>query len=43
MRVFDRQAKLLQTERSARNPELDSFDFLKEEIGYRYFLYRVSQ
>ncbi|XP_023333476.1 arginine-hydroxylase NDUFAF5, mitochondrial-like [Eurytemora carolleeae] len=35
MQVFDRQAKLLQTERSARNPELDSFDFLKEEIGYR--------
>lgn len=33
--VFDRRAKLLQSERAAHNPDVDSFDFLKEEIGYR--------
>jgi len=33
--IFDRQTKLIQTERAAANPQLDTFDFLKEEIGYR--------
>jgi len=33
--IFDRQNKLIQTERAAANPHLDNFDFLKEEIGYR--------
>jgi len=34
-KVFDRRAKLLQLERAASNPEVDNYDFLKEEIGYR--------
>jgi len=33
--VFDRQTKLLQCERAAANPNVDNFDFMKEEIGYR--------
>ena len=33
--VFDRRSKLLQSERAAHSLDLDSFDFLKEEIGYR--------
>jgi len=33
--VFDRRAKLLQCERAANNPDVDNYDFLKEEIGYR--------
>lgn len=35
MNVFDRQAKLLQRERAARNPDVAVFDYLKEEVGYR--------
>jgi len=34
-KVFDRRAKLLQRERAAANPDLDNYDFLKEEVGYR--------
>jgi len=33
--VFDRRAKLLQRERAAASAEVDRFDFLKEEVGYR--------
>eukprot|EP00088_Acartia_fossae_P049755 TRINITY_DN5509_c0_g1_i3.p1 TRINITY_DN5509_c0_g1~~TRINITY_DN5509_c0_g1_i3.p1 ORF type:complete len:345 (+),score=57.61 TRINITY_DN5509_c0_g1_i3:32-1066(+) len=33
--IFDRRAKLIQNERAAINPDLDNYDFLKEEIGYR--------
>ena len=33
--VFDRRAKLLQQERAAARSDVDSFDFLKEEVGYR--------
>ncbi|KAK3878071.1 hypothetical protein Pcinc_017283 [Petrolisthes cinctipes] len=33
--VFDRQSKLLQRERAARNPDVAVFDYLKEEVGYR--------
>ncbi|KAK7082788.1 NADH dehydrogenase [ubiquinone] 1 alpha subcomplex assembly factor 5 [Halocaridina rubra] len=33
--VFDRNAKLLQRERAAKNPNVAVFDYLKEEVGYR--------
>ena len=33
MRVFDRRTKLLQRERAAANPEIEQYDFLKEEVG----------
>ena len=33
--VFDRRAKLLQQERAAARSDVDSFDFLKEEVGFR--------
>jgi len=35
MHVFDRRAKLLQRERAAANRDVEKFDFLKEEVGYR--------
>jgi len=35
VRVFDRRAKLLQRERAAANPEVEKYDFMKEEVGYR--------
>lgn len=35
LNVFDRRAKLLQRERAAANPDVDNYDFLKEEVGYR--------
>jgi len=34
-RVFDRRAKLVQRERAAASPEVESYDFLKDEVGYR--------
>ena len=33
--VFDRRSKLLQRERAAAMPDVDNYDFLKEEVGYR--------
>eukprot|EP00092_Neocalanus_flemingeri_P027537 GFUD01029876.1.p1 GENE.GFUD01029876.1~~GFUD01029876.1.p1 ORF type:complete len:361 (+),score=119.82 GFUD01029876.1:37-1119(+) len=33
--VFDRRAKLLQKERAAASPDVDNYDFMKEEVGYR--------
>jgi len=33
--VFDRRSKLLQRERAASNPDVDNYDFMKEEVGYR--------
>lgn len=33
--VFDRKAKLLQRERAALSEEVDVYDYLKEEIGFR--------
>jgi len=33
--VFDRHAKLLQRERAAAMEDVDHYDFMKEEIGYR--------
>ena len=36
LNVFDRRAKLLQRERAAANPDVDNYDFLKEEVGYRH-------
>jgi len=35
VRVFDRRAKLLQRERAAANPDVENYDFMKEEVGYR--------
>ena len=35
MNVFDRQAKVLQKERSAQRADVNDFDYLKEEFGYR--------
>lgn len=35
MNVFDRQAKLLQKQRSARAPDVKLYDYIKDEIGYR--------
>lgn len=35
MNVFDRKAKALQRERAAHRPDVDYFDYLKEELGYR--------
>ena len=34
-KVFDRKTKLLQQERAAGRSDVESFDFLKEEVGYR--------
>ena len=34
--VFDRRAKLLQRERAAAMPDVDNYDFMKEEVGYRH-------
>jgi len=33
--VFDRRSKLLQRERAAALADVDDYDFLKEEVGYR--------
>lgn len=35
MYVFDRNAKLLQRERAAKMPNPETFDYLKDEVGYR--------
>lgn len=35
MNVFDRKAKLLQRERAANMPKPETYDYLKDEIGYR--------
>ena len=35
MNVFDRRAKALQRERAAIREDVESFDYLKEELGYR--------
>lgn len=35
MNVFDRKAKLKQKERAGRMPNVDTYDYLKNEIGYR--------
>lgn len=35
MNVFDRKAKLKQKERAETLPNIDVYDYLKEEIGYR--------
>lgn len=35
MNIFDRDAKLLQKERAARDPEVALYDYLKEEVGFR--------
>ena len=40
--MFDRRAKLLQSERAANNPDVDNYDFLKEEIGYRLQIFRAA-
>lgn len=40
MNVFDRQAKLLQRERAARNPDVAVFDYLKEEVSIKRYLIR---
>lgn len=34
-KVFDRRAKLFQQERAAIRSDVENFDFLKEEVGYR--------
>jgi len=34
-KVFDRRAKLYQQERAAASPDVHTFDFLKDEVGYR--------
>ena len=34
-KVFDRKTKLLQQERAAARSDVERFDFLKEEVGYR--------
>ncbi|XP_067626346.1 arginine-hydroxylase NDUFAF5, mitochondrial isoform X4 [Eurosta solidaginis] len=33
--IFDRNAKRLQKERAARNPDVKLYDYLKEEVGFR--------
>jgi len=33
--VFDRRSKLLQRERAAASSDVDNYDFMKEEVGYR--------
>jgi len=35
MNIFDRGAKLRQRERASANPEVEVFDYLKDEVGYR--------
>ena len=35
MYVFDRKAKLLQRERAAKMPDPQTYDYLKDEVGYR--------
>ena len=35
MNVFDRQAKVKQRERAAQARNVQDFDYLKEEFGYR--------
>ncbi|XP_012280977.1 arginine-hydroxylase NDUFAF5, mitochondrial [Orussus abietinus] len=35
MYVFDRKAKVLQKERAARAPDVELFDYVKDEVGYR--------
>ncbi|XP_005186547.2 arginine-hydroxylase NDUFAF5, mitochondrial isoform X2 [Musca domestica] len=34
-KIFDRNAKRLQKERAALSPDVELYDYLKEEIGYR--------
>ncbi|CAD7012052.1 arginine-hydroxylase NDUFAF5, mitochondrial isoform X1 [Ceratitis capitata] len=33
--IFDRNAKRLQKERAARSPDVELYDYLKEEVGFR--------
>uniref|UniRef100_A0A0K8UTA6 Putative methyltransferase C20orf7, mitochondrial n=1 Tax=Bactrocera latifrons TaxID=174628 RepID=A0A0K8UTA6_BACLA len=33
--IFDRNAKRLQKERAALNPDVELYDYLKEEVGFR--------
>lgn len=33
--IFDRQAKRLQKERSAKRPDVALFDYIKDEVGFR--------
>ncbi|CAB3375222.1 Hypothetical predicted protein [Cloeon dipterum] len=35
MTIFDRSAKLRQRERAANNPDVEVFDYVKDEVGYR--------
>ncbi|CAG7825926.1 unnamed protein product, partial [Allacma fusca] len=37
LNVFDRQAKLLQRERSAMLPDSGVFDYIREEVGFNLF------
>ena len=37
MNVFDRKAKALHRDRSARRDDHQVFDYLKEEVGYRVY------
>lgn len=35
LNIFDRKAKVIQRERAARSSDVELYDYLKEEIGYR--------
>uniref|UniRef100_A0A336LU23 Arginine-hydroxylase NDUFAF5, mitochondrial n=1 Tax=Culicoides sonorensis TaxID=179676 RepID=A0A336LU23_CULSO len=35
MNIFDRQAKKLQKERAAKSEDVELYDYIKEEVGYR--------
>ena len=35
MYVFDRNSKFLQRERAAKAPDVDIYDYIKDEVGYR--------
>uniref|UniRef100_A0A1B6C9K2 Arginine-hydroxylase NDUFAF5, mitochondrial n=1 Tax=Clastoptera arizonana TaxID=38151 RepID=A0A1B6C9K2_9HEMI len=35
MNIFDRNAKIIQKERASLSPDIELYDYLKEEVGYR--------
>ncbi|KAL5288632.1 NDUFAF5 family protein [Megaselia abdita] len=35
MNIFDRRAKTIQKDRAAINPDVEVFDYIKEEVGFR--------
>ena len=42
VKVFHRRSKLLQRERAAASSDVDNYDFMKDEVGYRHQAWPVT-